>query len=94
MLTQDSLSIVCSTGATPGRDPYVGVGCLAHLTSCDGGCMKERGAVYTADKSMGRTGWGGGFLGLLSANIYLTVIKEELNLICMNIKGRFKEAET
>lgn len=52
------------------------------------------GAVDTTDKTVVRTGWGGGFLGLLSANIYLTVIKEELNLICMNLKGRFKEAET
>lgn len=44
-------------------------------------------AVYTADKIVGRTGWGGGFLGFLSTNICLTVIKEELNLICMSLKA-------
>lgn len=94
MLTQDSLSIACSTGAIPGRDPYVGSRMFrAFDTPCDGGCMKEMG-LFTQQTTVGRTGWGGGFLGLLSANIYLTIIKEELNLICMNLKGRFKEAET
>lgn len=52
------------------------------------------GAVYTADKTVDRTEWGAVFLGLLSANICLTIGKEELSSICISLKGRFKAVDT
>lgn len=52
------------------------------------------GAVYTADKTVDRTEWGGVFLGLLSANICSTIEKEELSLICVSLKVRFKVVGT
>lgn len=62
---------------------------IGHLKSRGGECMKEMD-LFTWEARLWTGQSRGEFIGSLSANI---CVREEFDLLCMSLTGRFKEAD-
>lgn len=62
---------------------------IGHLKPRGGECMKEM-RLFTCETRLWTGKSRGEFIGSLSANI---CVREEFDLICINLTGRLKEAD-